>query len=118
LSCSRTQANTEDHDAEFIEVVRPEIYSQAHAAQLGSQEIAELHAWYTEAQGKATISAGAKAAAAKGTRGKNTRVDKSKPLKGKDKDTKGKQKLSALGERTKKPAKSKARLAEDEVDEE
>jgi hypothetical protein len=101
LAFIRAQAQNEEHDPEFIEFARTEIYSQAEATQFGSSEFAALHMRYTQAKGRATLAASAKASASKGIKGQGTthrELGKGKG-KGKEIDSKGKGKLSALGKK-------------------
>ena len=59
----RAQSQTEEHDPEFVEYLRSEIYNKTAAAVLGSDEFRTLRENYAQAKGRASLAAGAKLSA-------------------------------------------------------
>ena len=77
LGFIRAQHTLDCGDAAFIEFLRGEIYEEANAAALGSQDIAAIAQRYSSAQGKANLQQAAKLSAARKFSAKSSQFDSS-----------------------------------------
>ena len=59
----RAQSQTDEHDPNFVEYLRSEIYNKTAASVLGSDEFKLLQENYAQAKGRASLAAGAKLSA-------------------------------------------------------